>query len=117
MYEKVTSHCPSSHYPTIPTPTILPPTFPVIDVLDGYNEIIESEHYLLLVKRAEEINSINNLNALTTYLRNNYINQIKIPQWNVYALDDKITNNDMEGYHHRLQISGDSCYSCLRKPA
>jgi hypothetical protein len=63
VYEKVTSHYPSSHYPTIPTPTILPLTFPVIDVLDGYNEIIESEHYLLLVKRAEEINLINNLNA------------------------------------------------------
>jgi hypothetical protein len=68
--------------------------------LDGYNEIIESEHYQLLVIRAEEINLINNLNALTTYLRNNCINQIKIPQWNVYALEDHRTNNDMEGYHH-----------------
>jgi hypothetical protein len=56
--------------PTIPAPTIprsqLPPSYlpPVIDVLDGYNEIIESEHYLLLVRRAEEINLINKLNTL-----------------------------------------------------
>ena len=26
---------------------------PIVDVSDGYNEIIESEHYLLLVIRAE----------------------------------------------------------------
>ena len=52
---------------------------------------------------AKEINLINNLNALTTYLRNYYINQIKILQWNVYALDDHRTNNDMEGYHHRIK--------------
>ena len=76
---------------------------PVIDVLDGYNLIIESEHYQALMIRADELHLVNNINALTTYLRNNYMDPIKIPQWNVYALDDHRTNNDMEGYHHRLR--------------
>ena len=53
--------------------------------------------------RVDELHIVNNLNALTTYLRNNYMDPIKIPQWNVYALDDHRTNNDMEGYHYRLR--------------
>ena len=45
----------------------------------------------------------NNINLLITYLTDNYINNNSIPQWNVHDLNDHRTNNDMEGYHHRLR--------------
>ena len=46
---------------------------------------------------------MSNIYALQTYLTRNYINNINIPQWNVHELNDHRTNNDMEGYHHRLR--------------
>ena len=38
-----------------------------------------------------------------TYFTNNYINVINLQQWNVFELQDHRTNNDLEGYHHRLR--------------
>ena len=46
---------------------------------------------------------MNNINLLITYLTDDYINNNNIPQWNVHDLNDHRTNNDMEGYHHRLR--------------
>jgi len=63
---------------------------PINDVMIGYQVILE-------------LQLINNINSLTTYLTVNYINTNKIPQWNVHDLNDHRTNNDMEGYHHRLR--------------
>jgi hypothetical protein len=63
---------------------------PINDVMIGYQVILE-------------LQLINNINSLTTYLTVNYINNNKIPEWNVYDLNDHRTNNDMEGYHHRLR--------------
>jgi len=63
---------------------------PINDVMIGYQVILE-------------LQLINNINSLTTYLTVNYINNNKIPQWNVHDLNDHRTNNDMEGYHHRLR--------------
>ena len=45
----------------------------------------------------------NYVNLLNTYLRRNYINANNIMLWNAYDLNDHRTNNDMEGYHHRLR--------------
>ena len=63
---------------------------PINDVMIGYQVILE-------------LQLINNINSLTTYLTVNYSNNNKIPQWNVHDLNDHRTNNDMEGYHHRLR--------------
>ena len=63
---------------------------PINDVMIGYQVILE-------------LQLINNINSLTTDLTVNYINNNKIPQWNVHDLNDHRTNNDMEGYHHRLR--------------
>ena len=48
---------------------------------------------------------MNNINLLITYLTDNNINNNNIAQWNVHDLNDHRTNNDMEGYHHRLRES------------
>ena len=59
--------------------------------------------YQNMLRRGEELNLINNINLLNTYLRRNYINANNIMLWNVNDLNDHRTNNDMEGYHHRLR--------------
>ena len=64
---------------------------------------INYDHYQQIRIRGEELHLMNNINALQTYLTRNYINNINIPQWNVHELNDHRTNNDMEGYHHRLR--------------
>ena len=43
------------------------------------------------------------INLLMTYFTDNYINVINLQQWNVFELQDHRTNNDLEGYHHRLR--------------
>jgi len=63
---------------------------PINDVMIGYQVMLE-------------LQLINNINSLTTYLTVNYSNNNKIPQWNVHDLNHHRTNNDMEGYHHRLR--------------
>ena len=76
---------------------------PINDVMIGYQVILDSDHYQQIIIRGTELQLINNINSLTTYLTVNYINNNKIPQWNVHDLNDHRTNNDMEGYHHRLR--------------
>ena len=76
---------------------------PINDVMNGYQLLIESDHYQQIRIRGEELHLMNNIYALQTYLTRNYINNINIPQWNVHELNDHRTNNDMEGYHHRLR--------------
>ena len=76
---------------------------PINDVMIGYQVILDSDHYQQIIIRGTELQLINNINSLTTYLTTNYINNNKIPQWNVHDLNDHRTNNDMEGYHHRLR--------------
>jgi hypothetical protein len=76
---------------------------PINDVINGYQLLRESDHYQQIRIRGEEQHLMNNINALHTYLTRNYINDINIPQWNVHELNDHRTNNDMEGYHHRLR--------------
>ena len=76
---------------------------PINYVMNGYQLLIESDHYQQIRIRGEELHLMNNINALQTYLTRNYINNINIPQWNVHELNDHRTNNDMEGYHHRLR--------------
>jgi hypothetical protein len=75
----------------------------VNEVIEGYYLIIRSMEYQNMLRRGEELNLINNINLLNTYLRRNYINANNIMLWNVYDLNDHRTNNDMEGYHHRLR--------------
>ena len=75
---------------------------PINDVMNGYQLLIESDHYQQIRIRGEEQHLMNNINALQTYLTRNYINNINIPQWNVHDLNDHRTNNDMEGYHDIL---------------
>ena len=76
---------------------------PINDLMNGYQLLIESDHYQQIRIRGEELHLMNNINALQTYLTRNYINNINILQWNVHDLNDHRTNNDMEGYHHRLR--------------
>jgi len=76
---------------------------PINDVMNGYQLLRESDHYQQIRIRGEERHLMNNINALHTYLTRNYINDINIQQWNVHELNDHRTNNDMEGYHHRLR--------------
>jgi hypothetical protein len=76
---------------------------PINDAMIGYQVILDSDHYQQIIIRGTELQLINNINSLTTYLTTNYINNNKIPQWNVHDLNDHRTNNDMEGYHHRLR--------------
>jgi hypothetical protein len=75
----------------------------VNEVIEGYDLIIRSIEYQNMLRRGEELNLIDNINLLNTYLRRNYINANNIMLWNVYDLNDHRTNNDMEGYHHRLR--------------
>jgi len=75
----------------------------VNEVIEGYYLIIRSMEYQNMLRRGEELNLINNVNLWSTYLRRNYINANNIMLWNVNDLNDHRTNNDMEGYHHRLR--------------
>ena len=77
---------------------------PVDEVMEGYDLIIGSMEYQNMQRRGEELNVVNNINSLNTYLRRNYINANSIMLWNVNDLNDHRTNNDMEGYHHRLRV-------------
>ena len=40
---------------------------------------------------------------LMTCFTDNYVNVINLQQWNAFELQDHRTNNDLEGYHHRLR--------------
>ena len=77
---------------------------PVNEVMEGYDLIIGSMEYQNMLRRAEELHLINNINLLNTYLMRNYINVNNIMLWNVNDLNDHRTNNDMEGYHRRLSF-------------
>ena len=79
---------------------LLPPN----DVMEGYELIIVSQHYIDMLTRANELDiPVVIINLLMTYFTDNYINVINLQQWNVFELQDHRTNNDLEGYHHRLR--------------
>jgi hypothetical protein len=46
----------------------------VNEVIEGYDLIIRSMEYQNMLRRGEELNLINNIDLLNTYLRRNYIN-------------------------------------------
>ena len=75
----------------------------VNDVMLAYQVILDSDHYQQIIIRGTELQLMNNINLLITYLTDNYINNNNMAQWNVHDLNDHRTNNDMEGYHHRLR--------------
>jgi len=72
--------------------------------MEGYGLIIGSQHYVDILTRANELDiPVVIINLLMTYFTDNYINVINLQQWNVSELQDHRTNNDLEGYHHRLR--------------
>ena len=61
---------------------------PVNDVMLAYQVILDSDHYQQIIIRGTELQLMNNINLLITYLTDNYINNNNIAQWNVYEMYD-----------------------------
>ena len=80
---------------------------PINQVMDTYNNGLNDLYELALQyliyffnpnDNEDEIDlAIARMNAFMQYMEINYINDAKIPLWNVYNLDDHRTNNDLEG--------------------
>jgi len=52
----------------------------VLEAMEAYHTILDSDHYQQIIIRGRELQLMNRINSLITYLTNNYINVNNIPQ-------------------------------------